>query len=314
MMKQKRVTIIFLILSLLTAGGFTIPAYAGEGSRGGTFLPLGWDAEGEGLAGAATLLIRNDASSYWNPANLCFMSGRRAQVGTTKPVPGMPANYSILSVGTALLGHRTFRDNETALSRAGVALSISHLDLELAGGSAWNESTAGFSGAYSINHFNSVGITWRILKGWNDLDNADCSGMGVDIGWTARLREKLWFGIVGRNIYSTISYPNRTEKIDPSWNIALARNDILGRVSAEFDLVFKEGEINRFLAGAKIVLFEELLSVLTGADRRLTNGERTILHFGFLTNYKSSDISISFKLDPEDAFDKQTYVSIGYNF
>ena len=312
-MKQIRATIIFLVLSLLAAGSFTIPAYAGEGSRGGTFLPLGWDAEGEGLAGAATLLIRNDASSYWNPANLCFMNGPRAQVGTTKPVPGMPANYSILSVGTTLLGHRTFRDNKSPLSRAGAALSISHLDLELAGGSAWNESTVGFSGAYSINHFNSIGITWRILKGWNDLDNANCSGMAMDVGWTARLREKLWLGIVGRNIYSNISYPNRTENIDPSWNIALARNDILGRVSAEFDLVLKEGEINRFLTGAKIVLFKDLLSVLVGADRRLANGERTILHFGFLTNYKSADISISFKLDPEYAFDKQTYVSIGYN-
>ncbi|MCD6380510.1 hypothetical protein J7M07_08730 [bacterium] len=312
-MKQIKIPTIFIVLSLLAASSFSTSAYAGEGSRGGTFLPLGWDAEGEGLAGAATLLIRNDASSYWNPANLCFMNGPRAMLGTTKPVPGMPANYSTLSVGTTLLGHRNFRGNETPLSRVGVALSISHLDLELAGGSAWNESTVGFSGAYSINHFNSVGITWRMLKGWNDLDNANCSGMAMDVGWTARLREKLWLGVVKKNIYSSISYPTRTENIDPSWNIALARNDILGRISAEFDLVMKEGEINRVLTGTRIVLFKNLLSVLGGADRRLANGKRTILHFGFLTNYKSADISISFKLDPEAAFDKQTYVSIGYS-
>jgi hypothetical protein len=152
-----------------------------------------------------------------------------------------------------------------------------------------------------------------MLKGWNDLDNANCSGMAMDVGWTARLREKLWFGVVKKNIYSSISYPTRTENIDPTWNIALARNDILGRVSAEFDLVMKEGEINRVLTGTRIVLFKDLLSVLGGADRRLANGKRTILHFGFLTNYKSADISISFKLDPETSFDKQTYVSIGYS-
>ncbi|MDZ7859263.1 MAG: hypothetical protein U5O15_01115 [Candidatus Krumholzibacteriota bacterium] len=311
-MKQKKAVIIFLVLSLLAPCGLITSVWAGEGSRGGTFLPLGWDAEGEGMAGAATLLIRNDASSYWNPANLCFMTARRAMVNTTKPVPGMPASYSTFSIGTSMLGSRIFRGDKTNISRAGAALSVSHLDLDLAEGSAWNESTAGFSGAYSINHYNSLGVTFRILRGWNDLDNADCSGMALNIGWTARLREKLWFGIVGRNIYSKISYPARSENIGPSWNIALSRNDIYGRVSAEFDLVLKEGEINRVLTGTRIILFKDLMSVLGGIDRRLANGKRTIIHFGFLTHYKSADISISFKLDPEDAFDKQTYLSIGY--
>jgi len=286
---------------------------AGEGSRGGAFLPLGWDAEGEGLGGAATLLIRDDASAYWNPANLCLMRQAGAGLGATKPVPGMPATYSIMSLGTPLLDTRLHRGKESHFRRLGTALTISHLDVELTGGSAWKESTAGISGAFSPNHITSFGATFRALRGWNDLENADSWGMALDIGWTVLLREKLWFAVTGRNIYSSISYPERTEEVGATWNIALARDRIFGRVSAEFDAVVRDGELNRILGGMKVVLLKDLFAVLGGADRRMVNGDRTILHFGFLTEYKSADISISFKLDPEEAFDKQTYVSIGYS-
>lgn len=311
-MKLKASIIIFLSAAMATLSPLTA-ARAGEGSRGGAFLPLGWNAEGEGLAGAATLLVRDGASGYYNPANLCLMDRGRAGIGTTKPVPGMPAYYSILSIGSSLLDTRTRRGRETPFRRIGAALTVSHLEVELAGGSAWKETTAGFSGAYSINHFNSIGLTFRLLRGWNDLENADSWGQSIDIGWTARLTGKLWFGVVGKNLYSGVSYPDREEEVAPAWNIALAGDKLFGRISPEADVVIKDGEINRFLGGVRVELLKDLFSFLGGVDRRLVNGKRSILHFGFHTIYKTADISVSFRLDPEEAFDKQTYVSIGYS-
>ena len=50
-----------ILLALAAAAPLFSSAAAGQSSQGGTFLPLGWDARGEGLAGAATILrgIRN---------------------------------------------------------------------------------------------------------------------------------------------------------------------------------------------------------------------------------------------------------------
>ncbi|MCK4236459.1 MAG: hypothetical protein KAX38_05020, partial [Candidatus Krumholzibacteria bacterium] len=248
---RRKITVIstmLLLVSLLLTALFS-PLAAGESSRGGTFLPLGWDARGQGLGGAATILIRDDRSAYWNPANLTFLMSPSFSLGTTKPVPDLDNRYSIFSIGTGLLDTRSENRADVAVRRFGAALSVTHLGLKLAGGSNWSESTIGISGAFSPNHYNSVGFTWRMLRHWSDLDDTDASGMALDIGWTALLRKRLWLGVVGRNVFSTISYPHRDEEIDPTWNIALAYEGLLDRISTECDAVLKNGELNRFLAG-----------------------------------------------------------------
>ncbi|MBD3180546.1 MAG: hypothetical protein GF417_13765 [Candidatus Latescibacteria bacterium] len=303
---------VIALLIILLPGMAAAPLKAQDGSRGGSFLPLGWDAEGEGMGGAATLLVKSDASGYWNPANLCLLKGRQITLGSTKPVPGMPAYYSILSAGTALMDRRAGIDGPSPFRRLGAAVTVSHLNLELAGGSAWNESTIGVAGAISINHITSFGLSLKFLKGWNDLEDADSWGTSADIGLTVRLREDTWFGLTGKNLYSAIYYPDRDEEISPSWNIALSQENILARLDIEGDAVFTEGEMNRVLLGGRVRVYRDLFGVVAGLDRRLTNGARNIMHFGFLSSYKSANIAISFRLDPEEAFDRQTYISIGY--
>jgi hypothetical protein len=224
----------------------------------------------------------------------------------------MPAYYSILSAGTALMDRRAGIDGPSPFRRLGAAVTVSHLNLELAGGSAWNESTIGVAGAISINHITSFGLSLKFLKGWNDLEDADSWGTSADIGLTVRLREDTWFGLTGKNLYSAIYYPDRDEEISPSWNIALSQENILARLDIEGDAVFTEGEMNRVLLGGRVRVYRDLFGVVAGLDRRLTNGARNIMHFGFLSSYKSANIAISFRLDPEEAFDRQTYISIGY--
>ena len=301
-----------LLLSLLTA--INTEVSAGEGSLGGSFIPLGWDALGEGLAGAASLLIRNDCAAYWNPANLVFLESAQMTMGTTKPIPDMDARYSIFSIGTGLLDTRVSPDGNVSMRRFGAALSVSHLGLDLSGGSGWNESTIGLAGAFSPNHFNSVGISWKLMKSWTDVENADSWGVAFDLGWTARVHKDVWLALVGRNFNGTVHYPENDYNIDSSINLAVSWENILDRVSMEFDAVNKEGELNRFLFGTEIIIAEELLHITCGADMRLVNGSRTITHFGLISGYKEMMIALSFSFDPLDAFGRQTRLSIGYDF
>lgn len=308
-----RRTITAFAVILAAAGCIGQAAAAQSGSRGGSFLPLGWDARGEGLAGAATLLVRGDGAAYWNPANLVFLESPGITLGTTKPVPGMQDNYSILSAGTGLLDSRRASDGSFVMRRLAAAVTMTHLGLELAEGSGWNEGTAGISAAFSINTYNSFGVSCRFLKSWTDLDDADAWGMAFDAGWTTRVHRKIWLGIVWRNLGSTIHYPESDESIDPSMNFALAAVDLFGRLSAECDAVVKESELNRILAGAELRIASDILYVMGGADIRLVNGERTIPHFGMLLRYLGIDLALSFGFDPEDDFGRTTRVSIGYS-
>ncbi|MBU8921880.1 MAG: hypothetical protein KOO63_08675 [Bacteroidales bacterium] len=312
-MTCKRKITSFIIAAVLVPL-FSVMVSATEGSRGGTFLPMGWDARGEALGGAATLLARDDGAAYYNPANLVFLRSTRLTAGVTRPVPGLDNLYSIITVGTGFMDTRTSPDGTIEVKRLAAAVSISHLGLKLAGGSAWNEGTAGFSMAFSLNHFNSIGATVRFMRSWTDLDDADSWGMAYDFGWTTRLYRNLWFGLVARNTSSIIHYPEIDEELDSSINLALSLEDLFGRVSVEGDIVTKAGEMNRVLLGSEIVIVEGTLSILGGIDARLVNYSRTITSFGLLTSLAATDIALSFTFDPEDAFGRQTRLSLSYQF
>ncbi len=308
-----KITKSFLLLTALVAH-VLLPGdlLAGESSRGGTFLPMGWGAKGAGLGGAATILIRDDRSGYWNPANLTMLISPRVSIGTTKPVPELENWYSILSVGTGFMDFRTEPDDDVRMRRLGAALTVSHLGLDLAAGSRWSESTVGLSFALAPNHYNTLGFTCRIMKSWTDLDDADAWGTAFDVGWTALLRNRLWFSVVGRNVYSMISYPDRDEEVDPAWNLALAYERFMERISFECDAVLKYASLNRLLIGSEISILENMLYIVGGADVRLSEGERSIPSFGLGFTFFSTEVSLAFTFDPEDAFGRQTRVSISY--
>jgi hypothetical protein len=284
---------------------------AGDASRGGTFLPMGWDAKGEGMAGAAACLIRDDRSAYWNPANLVYLTSPHVSLATTQPVPDLDNRYSVLSLGTGFMDTQPEPRVSERSKRIGAALIVSHLDLELAAGSSWGETTFGAACAFAINYYNSIGLTWRILESRTaSRHDADASGMALDVGWTARLSERLWLGIVGRNIAGRISFPNRKEEFDQVWTAAIAYERLVNRISIEHDTVLRDGELARFLVGLDVTVVNDLLYALGGADFRLIDGKRTILHFGIATKFRYSEIALAFTIDPEDAFGRKTWVSI----
>jgi hypothetical protein len=294
---------------LLGSAALCAHAWAGETSRGGTFLPLGWDARGTGLGGAATILLRDDRSVYWNPANLAYLTDPRVTFGTTRLIEGLDSRFNTFSAGLGLTEQSQSPDSTLPWRRAAVALSASHLGLTLSEGTTWGESSIGISAAYAITSYNSVGLTARMLKNWTDLENADAWGMALDLGVTERLSRHTWFALAGKNVLNQIHYPDRDEQLDPLWNVALAYEDLFGLISVECDAVIKSKTLTRFLAGLECSVASDLLIVDGGLDCRLTEGERVIPSLGLAARYRVSELALSFSFDPQEAFGTQTRLS-----
>ena len=313
-MKSATRSAILGVAAAVFAAAVSPAVHAGESSRGGAFLPLGWDAKGLSLGGAATVRARGVECAYWNPANRVYVERAGASVGTVRLVEGLPSRYSTFSAAIGLGEPASDSASSRPWHRLTVALSASQLGLELAEGSGWSESTLGLSASYAFTPYSAIGVTARALRSATDIADADAWGWAVDIGVTERLTRRLWFGVSARDVASRISYPERSESLDPLWNIAFAATDLPGRVSAEFDIVLKRGEIDRLLAGAEIRVYEEYLVVAGGVDMRLIEGERTIPSFGFGTSYGFAELFAGFSFDPLDAFGRRTHLTLGVDF
>ena len=305
-----------MIVLLVLAGVFT-PAgglRAAESSQGGTYLPMGWSARGAGMAGAVTTLIRDDRSAYWNPANLSFLMRPRFTVGSTRIVSGLDNFYNVISVGSGVFDRITDPGENIQVRQMGLALSITNLWLKLAQGSRWNEGTIGLSASYAINHYNSIGMTFRLLTSWTDFEDGNSMGYALDFGWTSIVYRNMWLGIVARDIISNIGYENRDYKLDPMLNIALAYENIFDRASVECDVVMKSSTPSRFLIGTEIDVVRDFMLLLAGAEIRLIEGQRTIPTAGVVFVYKDLELGLGFIFDPLDAFGRQTRIAIGYVF
>jgi hypothetical protein len=288
---------------------------AGDGSQGGTFLPLGWDARGQALGGAATILVRDEAAAYWNPANLVFMTSPGLGIGTTKPVPGLDNLYTVASFATGLLDTRRSIDGAIEVRRIAVAMTISHLGLTLAEGSGWNEGTAGLSAAFSLNPYNYIGVSWRMMKSWSDVDDAGAWGSALDIALTTRISRHMWLAATVKDVWSKVHYPQSSWEIGPTISLAASVEDIIyGRLAAEFDVILREGEINSYRLGGELNLISEILWLQAGADVRAVNYSRTIPWCGVTAGLGGARLALAFGFDPESDLGRQTRVTAAYRF
>lgn len=302
---------------LLTAMTLLSPSSirAGEGSQGGTFLPLGWDARGQALGGAGTILVRDEAAAYWNPANLVFLLSPGAGIGTTRPIPGMDDLYTVASFGTGLLDSRRSVDGAIEVRRLAVAMTMSHLGLKLSEGSGWNEGTLGLSAAFSFNAYNFVGVSWRMMKSWSDVDDSGAWGSALDIAFTTRLSRHMWLAATVKDVWSKVHFPYSSWEIGPTVSLAASIEELVyGRLSAEFDLILREGELNSYRLGGELNLVRQTLWVQAGADVRAVNYSRTIPWCGVSASLGGARLALAFGFDPEDNLGRQTRVSAAYRF
>jgi len=290
-------------------------AMAGDGSQGGTFLPLGWDARGQALGGAGTILVRDEAAAYWNPSNLVFMTSPGIGIGTTKPIPGMDNLYSVVSFATGLLDSRTSVDKAVEVRRLAVGVTMSHLGLKLSEGSGWNEGTLGLSAAFSFNPYNFIGVSWRGMKSWSDVDDAGAWGSAIDIAFTTRISRHMWLAAVAKDAWSKVHYPQSSWEIGPTVSFAASIEEIIfGRFSAELDVIFREGELNSYRLGGELNLIRNILQLQAGADVRVVNYSRTVPWCGVTAGLGGARIALAFGFDPEDELGRKTRVTAAYRF
>jgi hypothetical protein len=206
-------------------------------------------------------------------------------------------------------------DGSVEVSRLAVAMTMSHLGLKLSEGSGWNEGTLGLSAAFSFNPYNFVGISWRMMKSWSSVDDAGAWGSAVDLSYTTRISRHVWLAAMIRDLWSKVHYPYSSWEIDPSIVLSASLEGIIyERFSAEFDLIYRESEINSYRFGGELSLIRDTLWLQAGADVRAVNYSRTIQWFGVSTMYKGARLALAFGFDPEDDLGRQTRVSIAYRF
>jgi hypothetical protein len=308
------ITAAALLLSAVTLPGPSA-LRADEGSRGGTFLPLGWDARGQALGGAGTILIRDEAAAYWNPANLVFLLSPGTCIGTTKPIPGMDDLYTFASFGTGLLDSRRSVDGTVEVRRLAVGMTMSHLGLTLSEGSGWNEGTLGLSAAFSFNPYNLVGVSWRMMKSWSGVEDSGAWGSALDIAFTTRLSRHIWLAATVKDFWSKVHYPYSSWEIGPTVSLAASLEELAyGRLSAEFDVILRERELNSYRLGGELTLIRQVLWVQTGADVRAVNYSRTIPWCGVTAALGGARLALAFGFDPESALGRQTRVTAAYRF
>ncbi len=303
--------LLFAAITLLHPGALL----AGDGSQGGTFLPLGWDARGQALGGAGTILVRDEAAAYWNPANLVFLTSPGLGIGTTRPIPGLDNLYTVASFGTGLLDHRRSIDGAVEVRRLAVGITMSHLGLKLSEGSGWNEGTVGLSAAFSFNPYNYIGASWRMMKSWSNVDDAGAWGSALDIGFTTRLSHHMWLAATVKDVWSKVHYPVSSWEIGPTISLAASLEEIIyDRVSAEFDVIIREGELNSYRLGGELNLIRHTLWLQAGADIRTVNYSRTIPWCGVTAGLGGARLALAFGFDPEDNLGRQTRVTAAYRF
>jgi len=347
-MMGRRLVFGILIASVLCAA-LGPPAQASEFSRGGTFILPAWDARGAALGGAATILIRDERSAYWNPANLVFLASARITAGTMEPVPGLDDRYSIICAGIALFEKSPgadatgagltglpaspeiavdttgVADTSRAIAAAGLdttlirktwgfAVSATHLGLHLAQGSSWNENTLGLSAAFAPTRRTAFGVTVRMMKSSTDAADANSWGAAFDAGVIEQVTHHLWLAVTAKNVLSHVRYPHRTDTLDVSVNVAAAYRGLFDRISLECDAVVKYGVLNRLLTGVEIAAIPDLVFLLVGSDIRMSQEARVIPSFGLATSYRFAEIALSESFDPEGAFGRQTRVSMSLLF
>ncbi len=288
---------------------------AGDGSQGGTFLPLGWDARGQALGGAGTILVRDEAAAYWNPANLVFMTSPGIGIGTTRPIPGVDNLYTVASFATGLLDARTSVDGTIEVRRLAVGITMSHLGLKLAEGSGWNEGTVGFSAAFSFNAYTFIGASLRGMKSWSGVDDAGAWGSALDIAFTTRLSRRMWIAAIVKDVWSKVHYPQSSWEIGPTVSLAASIEGLVyDRFSAELDLILREGEINSYRLGGELALIRHILWLQAGADVRAVNNARTIPWCGVTTGLGGARLALAFGFDPEENLGRKTRVTAAYRF
>jgi hypothetical protein len=99
--------------------------------------------------------------------------------------------------------------------RMGLAAAYEHRGLELSQGSKWSSGTLALGFGYAVAPYLSTGLVWKLMFTGSDLDGADASGYGFDIGARLDLNRMVGVGLVIRNLAAGTSWKSGDDERPP---------------------------------------------------------------------------------------------------
>jgi hypothetical protein len=201
--------------------GFGLSAvWAVEPAAGaaGAFLKLGVDARAAGLGGAYAAVPGDAASVYWNPAGLAAAS-RLEFRGTYTVLPGSGDYSQLIFMQPLSLFQYPADERAGSLDKGNwgvLAFSIIRLaaayDMEARQVDSLNPNYlfSDIEGCYSVGWGLPLAAGWSLgvnLKGlYQDLDQTEASGWGVDAGVLYQGLEGVCLGLAVRDVYTRLDW------------------------------------------------------------------------------------------------------------
>ena len=191
---------LLMINGSLSAGGFY--KYAGE------YMNLGAGSRMLGMAGAATAAANDVSAAYWNPAGLTRATGFQAEFMHSKQfISSIQNNY--LAISNKGQNGTTLAFSMLYLTVNNIQDSRNYYDLE---NDDWDPSRIKlfntgdyifyFSYARQYDQKLSYGVNVKLI--YRDYYSASAFGLGFDAGLQYQYSKRLRFGLMMRDVSSTM--------------------------------------------------------------------------------------------------------------
>ena len=223
---MKKIIVLTALIVVILA-----PFTFAEGSEflGGAFTDDGLSARPAGLGGAFTALADDGNASWWNPAGMALMEAKSKNMSLTY----VPNIYQLTEGGVSKFLVSYGQGDITGYGALGASISYltATMDASYSGEreNAWTEYVILASWAMQLDKYLgmvkyeypkiAVGINVKYLGIKSDLtlDDAEisASGFGADVGIMFAIKNNLRIGIMGRDVFTQISWNSGTAELVP---------------------------------------------------------------------------------------------------
>lgn len=305
---RRRLKEVFTALLAVASLAGSEPVEAGN--TGGAFLPQGHGARAHALGGAGVASTRDDAATYWNPAQLAWLdTGMSITFMRADILPGVEDGYNTLSFARRtgeLLG-----EPAQAIRPApwGYGIFFSNMGFDFDSGVHWSENTLQLGVARALNNYASIGIALKALRVLNDFEAADAKGVGFDIGLTVLVWERLTAAVEGRDTWTRVRWDTGTwETLERSPTFGLDYRPI-DDLDAVVDLTWRESSLYRLAAGLEWHPYRDVLR-LRGGLTRFDAGRTTYPSVGVGIRVSRFEVDWAASFDDEEDTDLGQRVSL----
>jgi hypothetical protein len=286
-------------------------ALAADFSSGGAFLALGHGARAHGLGGAGAALQRDDASVYWNPANLAWLARRNGvTLAHAVLIPEIHDGYETVSFARSQGRRLGAEDQALRPTRWGWGLFVSHLGFDFESGNGWSENVLVLGAAVAANNYMTLGIGLKALQLGNDFHEGGADGAGFDLGLSLLVLDRLTAAVVGRDVWTRVNWDTgKLETLDPSLTIGFEYRPF-GRWAGEADFVFRQGAAQSTALGVEWQPFRDVLWLRGGLTFIAPGGSRAYPSTGAGVRFGRFVLDYGVSFDEEDALGVGQRVSL----